>query len=238
MHRRSRSSFVVLASIVALAAGCTAAPEEKILRDFFRASRLRDNSALGTFATTSFDPRTAGQVQSFEVLEIGSERRTPVPIREYSEAVDAARQAEQAFSKEKMAYQNANLRAIERVVLAERRQTSVGRQDAAVQTAWAKWRADAAQHAKAVSEARVKLRSIQGLAELSLSNPNGPTPDVAKMVGEVVEKDVTVRADVRTPDGQEAEQTIVVTLSRAVMREGNAEPSTGRWIVTHARAGT
>ena len=235
MCRRSRSSFVVLASMVVLASGCTVAPEEKILRDFFRASRLRDNTALGTFATTSFDPRTAGQVQRFEIVEIGTERRTPVPIRQYSEAVDSARQAEQTFSKEKMAYQTANLRAIERVVEAERRQKPVARQDAAVQAAWAKWRADASQHAKAVSDARLKLRSLQGLVELSLSNPNGPTPDVAKLDGDVVEKDVTVRANVRTPDGQETEKTIAVTLSRAEMREGRAEMKTGRWIVTSAR---
>ena len=238
MRRRSHSSFVVLASIVALAAGCTVAPEEKILRDFFRASRLRDNTALGTFATTSFDPRTAGQVQRFEIVELGPERSTPVPIRQYVEAVDSARQAEEAFSREKMAYQNANLRAIERVVQAERRKTPVGRQDTPVQTAWARWRADAAQHAKTVSDARLKLRSIQGLVELSLSTPNGPTPDVATLDGEIVEKDVTVRADVRTADGQEVDQTIVVTLSRAVMREGSAEPQTGRWIVTRARAST
>lgn len=236
MNRRRVPSFVVLASLVTLAAGCTVAPEEKILRDFFRASRLRDNVALGTFATVSFDPRTDGQVQRFEVLSIGDERRSPLSVREYTEAVEAAQEAEKAFSKEKMAYQSANLKAIERVVKAESRKQPIGRQDAAVQTAWSKWREDAATHARAVSDARRRLNGIRGLVELSLSTPNGPTPDVSRMEGDLVEKDVTARADVRTPDGQSVEKTLVVTLVHAVMREGSGEPQTGRWIVRRVRA--
>jgi hypothetical protein len=235
MRRRS-TSFVVLASFLAFAAGCAVAPEEKILRDFFRSSRLRDNTALGTFATTTFDPRTAGQVQSFEIVEIGAERTVDLPLHEYVEAVAAAQRAEQAFSKEKMAYQKANLPAIERVVLAERRQQPVGRRDLPVQTAWNKWRADAAHHMKAVSDARLKLRSVRGVVELSLSNPNGPTPDIEKLDGHLLEKDVTVRAQVRTPTGQDVEKTLVVTLTRAVMREGEGEAKTGRWIVSGVRA--
>ena len=235
MHR-SHPWFVVLASIVAIASGCTVAPEEKILRDFFRSSRLRDTTTLATFATTSFDPRTDGQVQTFEVVDIGAERGSPLPIREHVEAIEAAREAERAFSKEKMAYQNANLPAIERVLEAERKRKPIARRDAAVQTTWAKWRADAAQHARAVSEARMKLQSLRGIVELTMSTPNGPTPDIEKLDGELVEKDVTVRADVRTADGQSAEKTVVVTLVRGVMREGSGEPQTGRWIVRRVRA--
>jgi hypothetical protein len=217
---------------VAIAAGCTVAPEEKILRDFFRSSRLRDNTALGTFATTSFDPRTAGQVQSFEIVDIGPERELAVPLREYVEGVAEAQRSEQAFSKEKLAYQKANLPAIERVVQAERRKQPVARRDLPVQEAWTKWRADAAGHMKAVSDARLKLRSIRGLVELSMSTPNGPTPDVEKLDGRLVEKDVTTKAEVRTPGGQDVEKTVVVTLTRAVMKEGDGPVQTGRWIVS------
>jgi hypothetical protein len=227
-------SLVLLASLVALG-GCTVATEEKIVKDFFRASRLRDNVALGTFATVRFDPNTDGQVQRFETLEIAAERSTPVSVRQYAEALDAAQEAERSFSKQKMAYQNANLKAIERVIKAEHQQKSVTRQDAGVQTAWSKWRTDAAQHAKALSEARQKLRSVQGPIQLSLSEPNGRLPDVSRLEGNLVEKDVTVQADVRMPDGSTASKTLVVTLARAVMREGNGEPKTGRWIVRRVR---
>ena len=235
MNRRHHPSLLVLASLVMLATGCTVAPEEKILRDFFRASRLRDTTGLGSFAIVSFDPRTDGQVQSFEVLNIGEERRSGLSIREYTEAVEAAQEAEKAFSKEKMAYQNANLKAIERVVRAESRKQPVTRQDTAVQSAWAKWREDAASHSRNVSEARRKLSGVRGFVELSLSTPNGPTPDVSRLEGDIVEKDITVRADVRDEQGETAEKTLVVTLARAVMREGSGEPQAGRWIVRLVR---
>jgi hypothetical protein len=60
---------------------CSSAPEEKIVRDFFRASRMRDSATLGSFATTSFDVREDGQVQSFKVVSIGEERRRPLPLK-------------------------------------------------------------------------------------------------------------------------------------------------------------
>ena len=234
MARRSRLLLVLLASLVVLG-GCTVATEEKIVKDFFRASRLRDNVALGTFATVRFDPKTDGQVQKFKTLDISAERSTPVSVRQYADAVDVAKQAEQSFSKEKMAYQNANLKAIERVIRAEHQNQPVPRQDAAVKSAWTKWRTDAMQHSKTVSDARLQLRAVQGPIQLSLSEPNGRLPDVSKLEGNLVEKDVTVQADVRMPDGQTVPKTLVVTLARAVMREGTGEPKTGRWIVRRVR---
>jgi hypothetical protein len=234
MARRPRLSLVLLASLVALV-GCTVATEEKIVKDFFRASRLRDNVALGTFATVRFDPNTDGQVQSFKTLEIAGERSTPVSVRQYAEAVDVAREAEQSFSKQKMAYQTSNIKAIERVIRAENQKKPVARQDAAVQAAWSKWRTDAQHHAKSVSDARQQLRAVQGPVQLSLSEPNGRLPDVSKLEGTLVEKDVTVQADIRRADGTTVSKTLVVTLARAVMREGNGEPKTGRWIVRRVR---
>jgi hypothetical protein len=73
---------------------------------------------------------------------------------------------------------------------------------------------------------------MKGVAELSLSQPNGPTPDVAHYVGDLIEKDVTVDASVRMPDGQTVQKTLVVTASRTVMKNEKGETLTGRWIIT------
>ena len=54
-----------------------------------------------------------------------------------------------------------------------------------------------AKHSKTVSDARTELNRVKGLAELSLSKPNGPTPDVTHFDGNVVQKDVTVDATVK-----------------------------------------
>jgi hypothetical protein len=238
MKRRPRlSSFALSASILVAAAGCgSVSPEQKIVQDFFRAARLNDNAALATFATASFDRRQHGQVQRFEVVEIGPERSTPAPIRELADAVEAALTKEKAFSQEKMTFQTENLSTIERVVEFERKKQPIAKKDLAVQVAWAKWRADSAEHARAVSDARQKLQAARRVIELSLSEPNGPTPDVSRMDGELIEKDVTVSADVRTPEGQVVQRTLVVTLARASMRaEGSKEPVSGRWLVRRVR---
>jgi hypothetical protein len=237
MGRRMRTSFAVLASAVAgtVMLACSSAPEEKIVRDFFRASRMRDSVTLGSFATASFDLRKDGQVQSFKVTSIGDERRNPMPLKNYSRAIDEAIAAQEAFTQQKLAYQNGNLRAIERVESAENKRKPIPRQDAAVQAAWNEWRDNAGKHAKAVSDARRRLANMKGLAELSLSQPNGASPDVSQMSGEMIEKDVTVDATVRTPDGQAVQKSLILTLSRAQMTDAAGKTTTGRWIVTAVR---
>lgn len=240
MVRRAGTSFALLAvlgGVMALAAGCggSVAMEEKIIQNFFRASRIRDYATLGTFAIATFDVRKDGQVQSFKVVTIGEEVSHAFPLREYASAIDKAKAEEEAFTKEKVVYQRENIEAIQRVLKAEGASQPVKGRDAAVQTAWSKWREDTAKHAKQVSDARTKFNALKGLAELSLSQPSGATPDVTKMDGTLVEKDITIDAVIRTPDGTEVKKQLVVTLERTIMREGDGQPQTGRWIVTHVR---
>jgi hypothetical protein len=238
MQRRVRAGFAVTGSLVLAVIGiaCGVAPEEKIVRDFFRASRLRDNATLASFAMATFDASTEGQVQDPKVLSISPERTTPLPLKQLSQAVADARAASAAFDKDKKAYQDANIDAIQRVIEAERKARPLARKDAAVQAAWNTWRADAGKHSKAISDAQRELNNAKALAELSLSQPNGPTPDVAALDGQIVEKDVTVDADVRSPEGQSTRKTLVVTLQRCVMNDGGGKSQTGRWIVTRVRA--
>jgi hypothetical protein len=90
-------------------------------------------------------------------------------------------------------------------------------------------------HSKAVSDARVQLGNAKALAELSLSIPNGPTPDVTNITGDLVAKDVTVEAEVKTPDGQSTQKQLVVTLERAVVKKADGQSQNGRWIVTKVK---
>ena len=90
MERRRSTSYALVAGTLAFVMGCSGASEEKILEDFFRASRLRDNATLGNFATTSFDPRTDGVVQDFDVVSVSEDRRRPLPLRQYAEALETA----------------------------------------------------------------------------------------------------------------------------------------------------
>ena len=49
--------------------GCSSpnAQEENLVRQYFRASSLRDNQTLANFAVVSFDPKSEGVVTDFEV---------------------------------------------------------------------------------------------------------------------------------------------------------------------------
>ena len=69
---RTRNTLLLSAAILAAACGVMS-PEEQILAKFFRASRLIDNTVLADLATVSFDPRTDGSVQQFQIIDFGPE---------------------------------------------------------------------------------------------------------------------------------------------------------------------
>jgi hypothetical protein len=234
MDRRVRASLAVLAStaLVGVIACTNISPEEKIVKDFFRASRLRDNATLGTFAVATFEPRTDGSVQNLKVISISDERKTPLDIRKYDAAFDEVKAAEDAFTKEKNDYQRKNIEKLQEMVKAEEKNQPIARKDLPMQAAWNKYREDAMKHSKAVSDARAQLGNSKGLAELSLSIPNGPTPDVTHMKGDTVAKDVTIEAAIKPPTGDTVTRTLVVTLQRCVMTNEKGETQAGRWIVT------
>jgi hypothetical protein len=232
MYRPRPSSLAVFAllALAALTVGCSSPREEALLRQFFRASQLRDNGTLSNFAAATFDPRTDGVVTSFDIVSVSEERKTPLVLQDLAKAHETARQADDEFNKRKKSYQDSNLEAIERVLKAEAAGRPATGKDAAVQAAWRKWRDEAAVSSKAVSEARSKLNADRPVAELSLQQ-GGQSVDVTGGAGELVTKDVTINADVRAPSGETSQKQMVVTVQRATMTVKGQE-RTGRWIIT------
>ncbi len=234
MVRSKRSPIVLLAPalvIMALvAAACGGAPEDGQIRQFFRASQLRDSQTLANFAAVTFDPTKDGVVTSFEVTNVSEERRVPLRVKELTKAYDDARAEEEAFSKKKKEYQDANLDVIDRVLKAESAARPLRGTDAEVQKAWSKWREDTAMHAKRTSEARNQLNAERPIAELSLENPQNPV-DPGTVDGELATKDVTIDAQVRQADGQVVPKTMVLTMQRAIGKTDSKEV-TGRWVIT------
>ncbi|HEY8535340.1 MAG TPA: hypothetical protein VIL25_02790 [Vicinamibacterales bacterium] len=231
MERRRSAWRALVVGCLALLVGCSSPPEEKILQDFFRAARMRDDTTLGNIATVSFNPGTDGVVQRFEVVEIGEERRRPLPLREYAEALERARAADAEFTERKRAYQTANLAAIDRIMKAEAANRSIAPADRAVKAAWDKWVADTAVHTKAVSDAQYQLNANTGIAELSLARA-GAAVDVRQLDGELISKDVRIRATVRPPEGSPVERSYRVRMQRVEMKDSQGQTLSGRWIVT------
>src|SRR5918994_2761759 len=171
MRRRFGACLALLVSAVMLGAtvACSVIPEEKLVKDFFRASRLRDNAALGTFATTSFDPNRQGQVTEFNVLSVSPEHSSPLSLERYDTAFAEAAAAHKAFAREKYNFQQANLEAIRRIEKLESSNAPVTRRGANVQATWSKWRDDELMPLKAAADARVTRGRAKSVAELSLS---------------------------------------------------------------------
>ena len=232
MRRRRLAVVAVGVSTLAFVASCSGGSEKKLLEDFFRASRVRDNVTLGNFATATFDPRTDGVVQSFDVVSVGEEKTSPLPLKQYAKAIEDAKEADTAFSNEKRTYQNANFVAIDRVLKTVAAGKPVSAKDVPVRDAWDKWSSDAINHKKAVSEAQRRLNEARGLAELSLSRPNGATVNATQYDGQLMTKEITINATVRTPQGQTSTRPMKALLQRAVVKNEKGEDLKGRWIVT------
>ena len=67
-HVDVRSVGGLLLSV--LLVGCLPSAEQKLLNQFFAASRLRDKTALANVATVVFEPREQGTVAEFEITGV------------------------------------------------------------------------------------------------------------------------------------------------------------------------
>ena len=116
VSRSLRLPLVVLVALVVSDCG-GASPEQQLLTNFFRASRVRDNATLSNISTVQFNPRTDGTVQDFEVTNVRTEQRRTLQIDQTLNEVEEAKTAEAEFAKRKKAYQDANMPALQRVWL-------------------------------------------------------------------------------------------------------------------------
>lgn len=226
------SLVLVVFGLVLFEIACSSAPpEQQLLINFFRAARVRDNTTLGNIAAVNFNPRTEGTVEDFEIVSVGAEQRRPIQIRALMDEEAKAQEEEAAFSRKQAEFQTANREAISRVAKAESARQPVTGADVAVQASITKWRAEQAQYSKRLSDVRTRLTRERSQAVSSLTPPGQPDVDVSNMDVELVTKEVTVNAQVRTPEGQTMPRTLVFTFQRAVGSAGG-QTREGRWLIT------
>lgn len=210
------AAALLLVPSTLLMISCSRPPEQQFLTQFFRAARSRDNTTVGRMSAVEIDPRTQGSVEGFTIENIGAETRTPLTFKPLFEAEDKAKQEERAFLDTKIAYQTANIKAIEEVLKIEQTQPVPKYTPAQQKTMdeWNKWRAGIAEHARTTAAATAAIKRATGVAEASLTQPGQPALDPKTFEGETIKKDVTVKADFKTPDGKSSEKTLVITLER------------------------
>ena len=233
MHR-SRPTAMAVFILAGTLAGCSSSPEEELISNFFRAARMRDNTTLANISMAAFSPLERGTVQSFDVEGVAEQTRRPMRARALGEALGEAQAAETEFSERKQVYQDENLEAIERVVAAEREGNTLRRRaDRTVQESWTQWREERAQHAQNVSEARAQLSEERVVADGSTFDPAAADMiDVTQYDGEIATVRVRILAQVQTPDGQDAQQTLDVAIERAELVGDDGTPLNGRWLIT------
>jgi hypothetical protein len=232
---RPTSLLLLLFILPALLAtgACGGSEEQALLSKYFQASRMRDNTTLANIATVSFSPTENGIVQGFDVVTLGEEQKVALKLRELKAAEEEARKADEAFNKEKRAYQDANLEAIERVLKAERENTKLRGKDLEVQTAWTKWRTDSQEYAGKLAAARQALAAERGVAEISVFDARNAV-DPTQFDGDLITRDMVVKAKVKKGEADPVEEDLHVRFQRVDLRNGpEGKAAQGRWVITH-----
>lgn len=213
MKKLAAALLIVPSALIVI--GCSRPPEQQFLQQFFRAAKARDNTTVGRMSAVQIDPRQQGSVEDFSIENISAETRTPLSFKPLFEAEQKAKDEERAFLKTKIDYQTANIKAIEEVLKLE------AMPDAKftpalqkVKAEWDTWREGIASYARTTSAATAAIKNATGVAEASLTQPGQPALDPKTFEGETIKKDVTVKAQFRSPEGATTEKTLVVTIER------------------------
>lgn len=229
--RTSLAAALALAPLALLLVACSRPPEQQFLNQFFRAARVRDNNTLAMMSAVEFDPREQGEVSSFEITSVSEERRTPLDFKALLEAERMATAALDEYRKKRVEFESANRTALETIAKLERDKGKLTPAQQAMKEVWDKWRSDQAGLQKAMASAKATLSGQAGPAEASLTQPGQPAFAPDKFSGALITKDVTINAEVKGPDGQTTEKTMVVTILRV---EGTLDGAqrTGRPIIS------
>lgn len=212
---RKIAAALLLVPAVFLVVGCSRPPEHQFLNQFFRAAKGRDNTTVGRMSAVMIDPREQGSVEDFSIESISEETRTPLTFKPLFEAEAKAAAEEKAFLKTKIEYQNANIKAIEEVLKIEAMpEPKFTPAQQKVKAEWDKWREGIATHARTTSAATAAIKRSTGVAEASLTQPGQPALDARTFEGETIKKDVTVKANFKSPEGATSEKTLVITIER------------------------
>ena len=230
---RPNSKWLILPALVlaVVAIACGGGGEEKtLLNKYFMASKVADNMTLSNIATVVFDPKTDGQMMSFNIVGVSEPKVTALTIKTDAEALKAAVDDEKAFTEKKKVFQDANTEAIDRIIKAEGKNQPLKGKDAELQKEWNKWREETATHAKQTSGLRQKVSMDQPIIEISCQDQRNPI-DTTAYDGEVVSKEITVDGQVKTDAGTSPKK-FVFTLQRVTLKNVNGKDVVGRWVIT------
>jgi hypothetical protein len=226
MSRRVMFACALLALVA-----CSSPPlEQQLLTTFFRAARVRDNTAVASISAVSFDPRTDGSVQEFTIDSIGEQQHRTLQLQQLADEEAKTRAEQVEFTKKMRDFYQSNSLAIDRAMKAEQAKQPVQGKDAALLAEWKKWDSDSREFERNISQARQKVARERATALASLTPVGRDDVDLTGMDVDVITEPVTVTAQVQSPSGQTTPKTMVITLQRASGKKGD-QTIEGRWII-------
>ena len=235
---RPNSNFWVIVPVLLVAvigAACGSSGEEKtLLNKYFMASKIADNMTLQNIATVTFDPKTDGQMQSFNIVSVGEPKSVPLELKAHAAELKVVVDEEKAFTEKKKKYQDDNTEAIDRILKAEGKNQPVKGKDAEIKKEWDKFLEEQAVISKKLSEARRHANAGRGIVEISTQDPRNPI-DPTFYDGELVTKEVTVEGKVKPETGDAVTKKIVFTLQQAILKV-DGKDLVGRWVITGHKA--
>ena len=225
------SRRVIVGCALLVVAACSSPPiEQQVLTTFFRAARVRDNTAVASISAVNFDPRTDGSVQNFTIDNIGAQQHRALQIQQLADDEAKTRAAQVDFTKEMRDFYQGNSVAIDRASKARQAKQPVTGKDAELLAAWTKWDTDSHDLERKVSQARQRVTRERATAVASLTTAGRDDVDVTGMDVDIITEPITVTAQVQSPAGQTTPKTLVVTLQRASGKK-NGQATEGRWII-------
>ena len=240
MSRSTIRPMILLVPVIVgsalLAIACSSPPiEQQVLTTFFRASRVRDNTTLGSISAVAFDPRTDGSVQDFKIASIGAQQHRALQVQQLTDAEAKTKNEQVEFTKKMRDFYQSNSVAIDRAEKAQQAKKPVTGKDAELLATWTKWDTDSRDFERKLSQARQAVAKERASAVGSLTPPGRDDVDVTGMDVDIVTEPVTVTAQVQSPSGQTVQKTLVVTLQRASGKKGG-QVVEGRWIIVGIQA--
>ena len=199
------------------AAGCGGGSEAKVIEQYLKALRAKDNMTLSSFSAARFEQ----PVQSWSIKGTVEENKEPMPLPELMRKMKDSEAALSQNMKEYKAYYQAHPNEVEQVNKLSHDAKPTGRLQSTFSD-WQKFTQKERDLKKSLAESREAVEREKRTMTFSL----GPVTDVESLQGEVETKKVEVEL---TINGQS--QPYLITVRKYNVKRESGPPVTSRWMI-------
>jgi hypothetical protein len=214
-----RGRFGALLVVLGLAAaGCGGGSEAKVIEQYLKALRAKDNMTLASFSAARFEQ----PVQSWSIKGTVEENKEPMPLPDLLRKMNESKAALDQNTKEYKAYYQAHPNEVEQVRNLSHDAKPGGRLQSTFSD-WQKFTQREKELKKTLSETREAVEREKRTMALSLSSVPA---DVESLQGDVETKKVEVDL---TINGQS--QPYLITVRKYNVKRETGPPVSSRWMI-------